>query len=134
MFPRFYLPKEGWKDDPTYSSVDSSIKENPLIIGYDARSKTGLFVKFKLRSPIQNIKQFKDNRLIERGALCSTKSKTFLINIAKKLEIENPTSNIENLCQFIRAKLVYNELKARISKKPERWFYFSYENAFEGTL
>ncbi len=128
--PRFYIPDDGWKDDPTYSEIDKSIKENPIIIGYDSRSKTGLSVKFKLRSPIQHIKQYKDNRLIEKGAICSTKSKNFLKDIAKKLNIdlENNSFNVENLCQQIRTKLIYNELKGRIDGKPIRWFYFIYEN------
>ncbi len=128
--PRFYIPNEGWKDDPTYLDIDKTIKENPIIIGYDSRSKTGLSVKFKLRSPAQNIKQHKDSRLIEKGAICSTKSKNFLKDIAKKLDIDlkDVSFNVENLCQQIRTKLIYNELKGRISGKPLRWFYFIYEN------
>lgn len=128
--PRFYIPNEGWRDDPSYSIIDKNIKENPIIIGYDSRSKTGLSVKFKLRSPMQNIKQYKDTRLIERGAICSTKSKSFLKEIAKKLDIDvkQESSNVEYLCQQIRTKLIYNELKSRINNKPVRWFYFIYEN------
>jgi hypothetical protein len=128
--PRFYIPKEGWRDDPTYSFTDKLIKENSTIVGYDSRSKTGLSVKFKLRSPIQNIKQHKDSRLIEKGAICSTKSKSFLREIAKKLDIDmaQDTFNVDYLCQQIRAKLIYNELKSRISPNPVRWFYFVYEN------
>jgi hypothetical protein len=128
--PRFFIPGEGWKDDLTYSEIDKSVKENPIIIGYDSRSKTGLSVKFKLRSPMQNIKQHRDSRLIEKGAICSTKSKSFLKDVAKKLEIDTKdiSFNVEYLCQQIRTKLIYNELKGRMSGKPVRWFYFIYEN------
>lgn len=127
--PRFFIPKEGWHDDPTYSS-STTTKENPIIIGYDSRSKTGLSVKFKLRTPTQNIKKNVDSRTIEKGAICSTKSKTYLQEIAKKLGIvlnKEETMNVETLCSKIRSKLIYNELKERVDKKSQRWFYFVYE-------
>jgi len=127
--PRFYIINEGWRDDPSYSLTDKTVKENSIIIGYDSRSKTGLTVKFKVRTPVQNIKQFKDNRMIEKGAICSTKSKTFLKDIAKKLDIDlgDTNMNVDFLCQQIRSKLIYNELKSRMSNKPLRWHYFVYE-------
>lgn len=126
--PRFYLPNEGWREDPTYILHGDS-KENNIIIGYDSRSKTGLSIKFKLRSPVQNIKQFRDARMIERGAICLTKSKEFLKNIAKKLGIENISDigSVDNICSVIRAKLLYNELKSRANNEKIRWFYFVYE-------
>jgi hypothetical protein len=126
--PRFFIPGEGWKDDPNYSNVDKNLKENPVIIGYDSRSKTGLSIKFKIRSPLQNIKHHSDNRLIEKGALCATKSKSYLKDLAKKLDIKNVGNNVESICQQIRTKLIYYELKERLKKNPVRWFYFVYEN------
>ncbi len=129
--PRFYIPKEGWRSDPSYSIVDKNVKENPIVVGYDARSKTGMSIKFKIRNPIQNIKQFRDTRMIEKGSVCSTKSKSYLINISKKLNIEiGSSNNIDSLCQQIRSKLIYNELKSRLSNNPQRFFYFVYENIY----
>jgi sulfur carrier protein ThiS len=129
--PRFYIPEVGgWRDDPTYNQADLTFKENPLIIGYDERSKTGISIKFKIRNPIQNIKRHKDSRMIERGSVCSTKSKNYLRELAKKLDIDTKSKsiNVEDLCSKIRSKLIYYELKARTSGEKLRYFYFVYEN------
>lgn len=129
--PRFYNPElKSWVDNAMYSEKSSTTKENNIIIGYEERSKTGISVKFKIRNPIQNIKKYRDNRLIEKGAICTTKSKSYLKNIAKKLDIDIKDINqVEALCQKIRSKLIYNELKERIKNSPTRWFYFVYENS-----
>jgi hypothetical protein len=128
--PKFYMIDEGWREYPDYSTVDEKTRENDIIIGYDARSKAGLSVKFKLRSPNHIIKQHRDARMIEKGALCLTKSKPALRELSKKLDIVDANlNNVVSLCQQIRTKLIYNELKARINKTGIRWFYFIYENA-----
>jgi len=125
--PRFYIPAaKAWHDEPLSSK--RAEKENPIIVGYEERSKTGITVRFKLRSPAQNVKQFKDQRFIERGALCITKSKTYLQGVAKQLDIKDAGNNVESLCVAIRNKLIYNELKERIAGNPVRWFYFVYES------
>ena len=133
--PKFYIPISGWFDSPEYLENSDIFSENSLIIGYDERSKTGVHIRFKLRNPIQNIKQFKDTRLIERGIVCSSKSKHFLIEISKKLDIKiKGKLNIETLCSDIRTKLIYLEIKERVAKTNRKWFYFIYENRPETIL
>ena len=56
-------------------------KENNIIIGYDVKSETGIYIRFKIRSPIHTIKKFKDTRKIEKGSTCNSKSKNFLLDI-----------------------------------------------------
>lgn len=132
--PRFYLPtaqeKDEWHDDMTYLEKTTQYKENSIIIGYDDKTKTGINVKFKLRSPIQNIKQYKDTRQIEKGSICITKSKQYLRQIAKQLglpESEFSKANVEDLCMKIRTRLIYYELKARQSNSNIKFFYFLHE-------
>jgi hypothetical protein len=133
--PRFYMPDMGgWINDPSFIESSKFIKENSIVIGYDERSSTGISIKFKLRNPIQNIKQYKDTRSIEKGSVCSTKSKIYIKEIAKKLDIEldkNKKINVDDLCMKIRTKLIYYELKEQM--KPEKdkklkFFYFIYQN------
>jgi len=104
-------------------------KENNIIIGYDERSPTGIHIRFKLRNSINNIKKFKDNRLMEKGAVCSTKSKIYLKDIANKIGIKftKDKFNVDILCSDIRTRLIYLELKERIAKTDIKWFYFIYE-------
>ena len=127
-FPRLYHPDRGWTEDPTYIQNDQNYVENNLIVGYDERSKTGVHIRFKLRAPSHNITKHKDSRLIERGTVCSSKSRNFLLQIAKKLGMEiNKNINIIELCSTIRSKLIRNELKERIKKTNIKYFYFHYE-------
>ena len=127
--PRFYIPELNWYDNPEYLNHEIKFKENNIIIGYDERSSTGIHIRFKLRNSINNIKQFKDNRLIEKGAVCSTKSKMYLKDIAIKIGIKFTKTkfNVEILCADIRTRLIYLELKERIAKTNIKWFYFIYE-------
>lgn len=129
-FPRIYHPEKGWVEDPTYTQSDQDFIENDLLIGYDERSKTGVHIRFKLRSPIHNIKKYKDTRLIEKGTVCKSKSKNYLRTIAKKLDIIVPDKvNVDELCGLIRAKLIRYELKERIKKSKLKYFYFHYESS-----
>ncbi len=133
--PKFYHPNMGgWHSDPAYIETDAFVKENSIIVGYDERSDTGISVKFKVRNPIQNIKKFKDTRMIEKGSVCSTKSKTYLYQIAKKIDIKIEGSiNVDDLCMKIRTKLIYLELKEQIRAakepkyKPLKYFYFVFQ-------
>ena len=126
--PRFYHPKDGWINKPEYTDPDTVYKENNVIIGYDERSSTGIHVRFKIRSPIQNIKQYKDTRMIEKGGVCRTKNKEYLKQIAKKLGIQlREKNNIICICSEIRSKLIRNEITERIKKTNVKWFYFHYE-------
>jgi hypothetical protein len=126
--PKFYHPIDGWFENPEYLDSTDTFIENNTIIGYDERSKTGVHIRFKVRNPIQNIKHFKDSRLIEKGSVCSSKSKVYLKEIAGKLGIKlKGKINVNNLCNDIRTKLIYLELKERISDTKKKWFYFIYE-------
>jgi hypothetical protein len=125
--PRYYdIENREWiNDTPT---PKEEIKENNIIIGYDSKSKDGFLIKFKIRKPFKNTTQINDFRLIEKGAVCNTKSKSFLKDIAKKLKIKiKDNINIDDLCNKIRKKLMYKEIKSRINNEKTRWFYFIYE-------
>lgn len=135
--PKFYHPNDGWYESPEYLNTKETFIENETIVGYDERSKTGVHIRFKIRNPIQNIKQYKDSRLIEKGSVCSSKSKVYLKEIAKKIGINyNDTKkiNVTSLCNDIRTKLIYLELKERINKTKKKWFYFIYERRPETIL
>jgi hypothetical protein len=133
--PKFYHPDTGWFESPEYLDSEQKFDENDLIIGYDERSSTGVHIRFKIRNPIQNIKQFKDSRLIEKGTSCSSKSKIYLKNISDKLEIKfSGKNNVVNLCNAIRTKLINLELKERTAKTKIKWFYFIYEKRPETSI
>jgi hypothetical protein len=126
--PKFYHPIDNWYESPEYLDTDKTLVENSTIIGYDERSKTGVYIRFKVRTPIQNIKQFKDSRLIEKGSVCSSKSKIYLKGIAEKIGISiKGKINVNKLCNYIRTKLIYLELKERVGGTKKKWFYFIYE-------
>ena len=126
--PKFYHPDDGWFESPEYLNNTENFVENNIIVGYDERSKTGIHIRFKVRNPIQNIKQFRDSRLIEKGSVCSSKSKIYLKEIANKLGIKQKGKiNVTNLCNDIRTKLIYFELKERVAKTNKKFFYFIYE-------
>ena len=128
-FPKIYKFDEGFTEDPTYSQSDVSYIENDLIIGYDDRTKTGVHIRFKLRAPNQNIKKYKDARLIEKGVVCKSKTKSELRKIATIIGVENvPKINVEDLCSVIRTKLIRMELVERIKKTNIKYFYFHYED------
>lgn len=137
--PRFYHPdpkigsesEGGWYEVPYYADTIKKYKENDIIIGYDEKSKTGVHIRFKIRNPIQNIKRFKDIRMIERGSMCHSKSKTFLLDIAKKLKLDLSNKvrllNINEICTEIRAKLIYNEIQERSRGTNKKWHYMYWE-------
>lgn len=126
--PKFYHPDNGWVDEPSYLDTDEAFVENTTIVGYDERSKTGVHIRFKIRKAIQNIKQFKDSRLIEKGSVCSSKNKIYLKEIAKSLGVKlRDKFNVTVLCNDIRTRLIYLELKERLAKSKKKYFYFIYE-------
>ncbi len=127
-FPKLYIPEKGWDENPTYMQNEQLYKENNFLIGFDERSATGVHIRFKLRNPIHNIKKHKDTRHTEKGTVCKSKSKEFLIEAAKKIDIILPERiNVEELCTLIRSKLIRMELKERIKKSNIKYFYFHYE-------
>jgi superfamily II DNA or RNA helicase len=119
--PRFYFNNE-WFD---YTLKNTrKITENDLIIGYDSRAKTGISIKFKLRSPVQKIKNYNDTRLMERGYTCINKSKSELKKIAEMLNINiKDMPNTEDICTKIRNRLIYLELTERKKESPIKYFY-----------
>jgi hypothetical protein len=126
--PRFYHPVDKWITNQQYIDTTNEYIENDDIIGYDERSKMSIQIKFKVRPPIQKIKQHKDTRFLEKGSICSSKSKPYLHNVAKKLNIKiNGKVNITNLCSSIRTHLIYLELKERQINSNKKYFYFIYE-------
>lgn len=126
--PRFYHPNKGWFSSPEYLHDDSKWIENPIIIGYHTKSKTGIHVRFKLRNPVQQIKIYKDARLIEKGSICSTKSKTFLLKLCKQLKIKiNEKVSITVICNEIKARLMYLELLERSRGTRVKFFYSHFE-------
>lgn len=129
-FPHIYHPEKGWTEDPIYVQKDQNFVENDIIIGYDDKSATGVHIRFKLRNPIHNIKKYTDTRLVEKGSVCKSKSKSYLKKVAHKLNITVPDKiNIEELCSMIRSKLIRLELKERIKKSNIKYFYFIYEES-----
>ena len=133
--PKFYHPNDGWVESPEYLGSVVNFVENNVVVGYDERSKTGVHIRFKVRSPIQNIKQFKDSRLIEKGSVCASKSKMYLKEVAEKIGIKMTDKiNVFNLCNDIRTKLIYLELKERTAGTNIKWFYFIYERRPETIL
>lgn len=123
--PRMYAPEKGWFTVSEYMQRLSSdqYKENDIIIGYYEKSKTGLDVKFKLRSPIQKIKIYKDTRLIERGSVCTSNKKQQLMELSRKLGIKRQCSGIRDICDLIRIKLIENEISERRKGTKIKWFY-----------
>ena len=129
--PKFFHPdRGGWFESPEYVDTSTDFTENPLIIGYDEKIKNSVHIRFKIRPPVQNIKKSKDSRKIERGSVCnSSKSKVFLKDVSKKLGILiEPKMNVNKLCDRIRRRLIYNELRERLDPKSNlKFFYFSYQ-------
>jgi hypothetical protein len=126
--PRFYHPDRGWFSSPEYLINKIKWVENPIIIGYNVKSKTGIHVRFKLRNPIQQIKIYSDARLIEKGSICSTRSKSSLIHICKKLKVKiNSKSSITKICTEIKSRLMYLELIERSRETNLKFFYSHFE-------
>ncbi len=123
--PRIYFNTK-WRTAPEFY-INKTYVENNIIIGYYEKSRSSITYKFKLRSPIQNIKRFQDQRLTERGYVCSTHSKLGIIAIAKKLGLPSGGS-ITKLCEAIRVDLICKEISERTKGTNIKWFYHFYEN------
>ena len=127
--PKFYHPERGFFEKPEYIHTVEQWKENPIIIGYNVKSKTGIHIRFKLRKPIYKITRHKDTRKIETGTNCSNKSKSFLIQLSKKLKIKNVEKvSVAELCQNIKARLMHLELLERAKGTRIKYFYSHFED------
>lgn len=125
--PRFYHPDKGWFDSPEYVQLANEFKENDTIIGYYEKGNS-FKVKFKIRNPIHKIQKHKDIRMIEKGSICSSISKDSLIELANKLSLKVPPSNIQTLCREIENELQRRELEERKKKSNIKWFYSFWES------
>jgi hypothetical protein len=103
--------------------------ENDIIVGYFDQGPDGN-MKFKLRKPVQQLRREtgKDARTVERGIVCSTKSKDELEEIAKKLGIDTRKMQhgdfkIKTLCEVIKNKLLEMEMKHRQRDDKYKVFY-----------
>jgi hypothetical protein len=130
--PRFYHPDKDWFESPEYVQRTQEYKENDVLVGYYEKSGTGLRVKFKIRTPLHKIEKQKDVRKLEKGSICTSNSKEYLIEMAKKLKIKlRDKINVPSLCQEIEERLQLNELEERRKKSNTKWFYAAWE-AHEG--
>ncbi len=129
--PKFYHyePGQAWTEVSNY--IDHSVSqwvENDVLIGYDERSKSGVHIRFKIRNPIQNVKLYKDTRKIERGTVCSSKGKEFLLAVLKKINGQIPSKlNVGNLCSTIRKALISREIAERKKGTNIKWFYHYFD-------
>lgn len=126
--PRLYTTNKGWFEYPEYSQQEVHWVENKIVVGFYEKSKTGTHVRFKIRSPIQKNTKYDNLRLMEKGALCHTKPKKYLLDICKKLSIDVPDNiSINEICDELRGRLIYLELQERYNETNIKWFYQFYE-------
>jgi hypothetical protein len=126
--PRFFHPEKDWYDAPEYTFKGTQYKENELIVGYHEKSPSGFKITFKLRSPIHKIIRHEDIRKIEKGSICSTYSKVFLIELLTNLGEKPDTKfNVPTLCQQIESKLLFKELQERKKGTNIKYFYSFWE-------
>lgn len=129
--PKFYHyePGQAWTEVSNY--IDHSVSqwvENDVLVGYDEKSKSGVHIRFKIRNPIQNVKLYKDTRKIERGTVCSSKGKEFLLATLKKINGQIPSKlNVGNLCSTIRKALIAREIAERKKGTNIKWFYHYFD-------
>lgn len=127
QYPRVYHPETGWSEIAAYGD-DIEFKENNIIIGFDERSETGVHTRFKLRAPVQNIAKHSDSRETEKGTVCESKRKEYLLDIAKKLHVDlDERVSVKELCGLIRSKLIRYELVEQKKKSRIRYFYMHWE-------
>lgn len=123
-------------------------RENDIIVGY--LEPAGDSMRFKLRRPVQIIreevrtqtplrkilrsetksvtKEFADTRLIERGIVCTTKSKPELMRVLSLLglaagKLPSREARVKRLCMLIFERLVKNEITERTADTKVKWLY-----------
>lgn len=93
-------------------------EENNIIIGYyEFVSKP----QFKLR-PVGR-KVVTDKRHVEKGIVCSSLLKEFLLNLAKKLGIKEKIERRHSLCEAIETELITREITERQKKSNIKYIY-----------
>jgi hypothetical protein len=119
---RLYDPAQGWIETSKVSINRQSIyKENEIIIGF--METFGSESKLKVRQPIHKIKRSKDNRTIERGSVCTTRSKEELFKLARNLGISISKTRVKNICDAIEENLLQSEIKARAAHNRYKYLY-----------
>jgi hypothetical protein len=124
-----------------------TFRENDTMIGYFESSDN--FSKFKLRRPMQiireaikhNVEERKskhegpttrpimgDTRLIERGLVCDTKSKTELLHLIAALgvstsRLSEDDMRVKRLCEIIKARMIELEQIERGRKSSKKYIY-----------
>jgi hypothetical protein len=126
-------------------------KENEIIVGIVDDTAEGM--RFRLRRPkhiIQHVMQEAvrgrvsssashssrvvnaDVRFVDRGIVCSTKSKTELMKIMRDLGISSKAKDdlrVKRLCSLIREDLIASELKERSKRSKYKYVYFWWDDA-----
>ena len=125
--PHFYIPESGWSASAEYETK-KNWKENDIIIGFSDKSRTGVHVRFKIRPPIHKMRKVEDVRQQQRGTICSSSiSKSKLIKIAESIGINVKKISVGNLCNEIKARLMYLDLEERRKGTNIKWFYNYFE-------
>ena len=103
-------------------------KENNTIIGY--YEQAGDEMRFKLRKPVQILRQevTTDTRFLERGMVCTTRTKQNLLEILAGLgvsisKISEYNSRVRNLCEILKRRLIELELKERRKDTMYKYLY-----------
>ena len=135
---RIFLNLE-WQDstEPIGIDLDNAV-ENDIIIGYFERSTSDVSIKFKLRPPVQKMRQYDDARRQVRGSVCDTHKKDELQEIADKLDLKLTAKSIKDICGQIKSELMKRELASRRryqrlseadrnTTKRVIWFYMHFE-------
>ena len=96
--------------------------ENDVIIGYNIYDNG---IKFKIKPPSKSMIKFTDHRLIEKGIVCVTKSKKYLLSLCKKLsiDVDNAKQTIRDICELIKKNIIMNQIISYNKGEKVRWFY-----------
>jgi hypothetical protein len=143
---RVYDPSGNWFEVNKISlNRQIQYKENSVVVGY-IESVNGV-VKFKIRLPVEQIKDRiqalrskkshltlvsalgKDTRTIEKGIVCTTKSKKQLTEILTSLNVDlkehkGKIITVNKMCKTLRKILLEKETKNRSGGSREKWLYF----------
>lgn len=130
---RILHPVQGWYSTSfSDETITKKYKENDMIIGYDEKSKTGIFTRFKIRNPKHKQQKHQDLRLMERGMVCTYKNKQTILDYLKKLGVDmdkiySSKHNIYSLCEELRSILILKELNERQKNSNIKYFYYFWE-------
>lgn len=125
---RLFIPSKGWYGDKKYVKPATKWVENPIIVGMNIKSDTGLHVRFKLREPHAS-KSEKDGRTTKTGVQCGTMSKKVLEKICKDLGAVYTNTAVATMCDAIKTRLLYLELVERYAGSNIKYMYSQFEDA-----